>query len=77
MKTVSLKSSQEQLLINDAITQLAAHKNEQAVLAELKRRLSGLAVQQNISAEGLKLLSAIQQPDFSVDYALSSMTWFQ
>lgn len=76
LENISLNNSGEQLLVKRAINQLNNGANNQSVTSDLKRKLSSLAVQKNLSAEGVGLLSKLQRPDTNNDYARSSMTWF-
>lgn len=76
LENISLNNSGEQLLVKRAIDQLNNGANNQSVISDLKRKLSSLAVQKNLSEEGVGLLSKLQRPDTNNDYARSSMTWF-
>ncbi|MFT9005647.1 MAG: hypothetical protein ABF991_13220, partial [Liquorilactobacillus hordei] len=68
-------NEQEQILVNEAISQIEDNSNENIVLSTLKRGFSQLAVQQKLSKTGLTFLTEIQKPDFNTDVALASMTW--
>ncbi len=76
IENTTLNSSQEQALIDSAIKELYIKKNKSAVLSNLKREFSKLAMQQKLSAEGVQFLSKINRPDFNIDMAKSSTTWF-
>lgn len=76
LKTVSLSNSREQLLLDDAINQLTNGGDRLSVIMDLEKNLSSLAIQQNLSAEGVALLAQLQHPDTGHDYARSAMTWF-
>ncbi|KRN07620.1 hypothetical protein FD15_GL000911 [Liquorilactobacillus sucicola DSM 21376 = JCM 15457] len=77
LKDITLSNPQEQVLIDSAINELYAKKNKAVVLSSLKREFGKLAMQQKLSAEGVKFLSKISRPNINVDIAKSSTTWFQ
>ncbi|EJF00326.1 hypothetical protein [Liquorilactobacillus mali] len=65
LEGITLSNPQEQTLIDSAINELHVKKNKAIVLSSLKREFGKLAMQQKLSAKGVKFLSKINRPDIN------------
>lgn len=71
-----LSISGEQRLIDIAIEEIKDKQNEYQVKRDLISKLNKLALNENLSKEGIQLLMQLNKPNFNEDIAKSSTTWF-
>lgn len=71
-----LSISGEQRLIDIAIEEIKNKQNEYQVKRDLISKLNKLALNENLSKEGIQLLMQLNKPNFNEDIAKSSTTWF-
>lgn len=71
-----LSISGEQRLIDIAIEEIKNKKNEYQVKRDLISKLNKLALNENLSKEGIQLLIQLNKPNLNEDIAKSSTTWF-
>lgn len=71
-----LSISGEQRLIDIAIEEIKNKKNEYQVKRDLISKLNKLALNENLSKEGIQLLIQLNKPNWNEDIAKSSTTWF-
>ncbi len=76
LEKVTLKNEAEQDLVNQAIVELDKGEYEPKVQKQLRDAFNKLVLQGKISKEGLSFFEELSKPNFDVDLALSSMTWF-
>ena len=75
LQSLTLSSSTEKAFLDETLRQLKEKQNETRVLAELRSNLTLLAVKQQISKEGLDLLTALQKPNFENDLSRTFNLW--
>lgn len=76
LHSFTLTSTAEKNTVKHAIDQLHAKVDETRVLSELCSSLRTLAVKQEISKEGLDLLTSLQKPNFGNDVGRTFNLWF-
>ncbi|WP_353989606.1 hypothetical protein ABVF11_07855 [Pediococcus argentinicus] len=76
LERVNLKSSSEQVLVDTAVKDLESGSYEESVSRSLQDGLEKLALNKQISQDGIELLSSLKRKEYSSNYGLASMTWF-
>ncbi|WP_349551465.1 hypothetical protein [Leuconostoc pseudomesenteroides] len=76
LSSIDLKSPIEQQLLQNAINKLEKKQDETRVANELGSALTRLALKQEISQQGLDLLTQLQKPNFASDFGRSVNLWF-
>ncbi|MCV3296181.1 hypothetical protein [Oenococcus kitaharae] len=76
LQKIQFNKLDEKQIINTAIARLEGGQRDRMVLAYLAQQLRKLALERNLSKEGLDLLTRITRPNFDEDVAFSSITWF-
>ena len=76
LEKVTLKNEAEQSLVNQAIEELNKGTYEPKVQKQLRDAFNKLVLQDKVSKEGLSFFEELSKPNFDVDLALSSLTWF-
>ena len=76
LSSIDLKNLTEKQLLQNAINQLEKKQDETRVANELGSTLTGLAIKQELSQQGLELLIQLQKPNFASDFGRNISLWF-